>query len=381
MGLGKDFYAYFEPIDKESLNINTPFDFNPLVENVSFLTRDKGINMIEGASIVIFGYPGAKESLSVRSHLYSLGSHFPAGNVIDLGNLRRGKTKADTLQGVVDTVSGLAKMRKPMIIIGGSPSDTLGLYHAYSKLENPVNICGIDSGIPLSANVKFAKSNYLGKILLEKKNKLFNYSHLAYQEYFTSPDVIELLDQLYFNHLRLGAVRSDIKEAEPEFRNSDILSFSMSSVRASDAPSSLFPGPNGLYAEEACQLARYAGLSDRLSCLFLNGISPKTPDNQATLSLEAQLAWYFLQGFFHRRREYPFADISTYQKFIVNVAQVGHDIHFYKSPKTGRWWLEIPSPSGKNKGSLFVGCSPSDYKMACDGEIPDRWWRNFQRLS
>jgi hypothetical protein len=381
MDLGKDFYAYFEPVDKESLRKDLPFQISPMRDKISFLTNNSKETLVKKANIVIIGFPGSVVSSGIRKHLYSLGLSFPPGSIADLGNLREGRTTEDTRQGLVHIVSELGKRQKPMIILGGFPEDTADLYKAYSALENPVNICGIDSGIPLSTSEKFPDSHYLNKILLQKENKLFDYSHLAYQLYYTTPEIIELLDQLYFNHLRLGVIRTDIREAEPEFRNSDILSYSMSAIRASDAPGSAFPGPNGLYAEEACQLARYAGLSERLSCLSINGISPQVSDNQATLALAAQLAWHFLQGFFQRRKEYPFTDISTYKKFIVNVSQVGHDIHFYNSPKTGRWWVEVPYPSGKFERSLYIACSPSDYKSACDGEIPDRWWKNFQRLS
>ena len=47
--------------------------------------------------------------------------------------------------------------------------------------------------------------------------------------------------------------------------SSSVTAFSMASVRSSDAPETRLASPNGLYAEEACQLARFAGLSDKLS--------------------------------------------------------------------------------------------------------------------
>jgi hypothetical protein len=300
---------------------------------------------------------------------------------MDPGSIKKGKTKKDTETALRDVISELGKKQKPLIIIGGKPEDTLKIYEAYSKLEQPVNICGIDAGIPLSADKNPSKSHYLNKIILDPENKLFDYSHISYQAYFTSPAVLELLDHLFFNHIRLGNLRKDIKVAEPEFRNTDILSFSMSSIRNSDAPETQFSGPNGLYAEEACQLGRFAGLSDRLSCLHLNNFDRLSSDNQTTSMLAAQILWHFLQGFFQRKNEYPFQEISAYQKFIVNVSRLGQEIHFYKSPKTNRWWMEVPYPDSKHSRSLFVACTQSDYQTACDDEIPDRWWRNFQRLS
>ncbi len=381
MDSGRDLFAYFEPTDTSLLSNPVPFQYSHLGDHITFLTGQSGESDLDKAKLVIFGYPDSSGSILVKKHLYSLSNHFPPSSILDLGTLRKGKKIADTDSGLRDVVAELGRKQKTIIIVGGKTKDTLALYNAYALLEQRVNICGVDSGIPLSTEIKYPKSHYLNKILLNPKNRLFDYTHLAYQAYFTSTSILELLDQLFFNHIRLGRIRQDIRESEPEFRNSDILSFSMSAIRESDAPESDHSGPNGLYAEEACQLSRYAGLSERLSCFFLNDLNHNSLNNQSTAALAAQMIWYFLQGFFQRKTEYPYTDIKKFQKFIVNVPQVGHDIHFYKSPKTNRWWLEVPYPDTKYSRLLYVACTPSDYKLACEGEIPDRWWKNFQRLS
>jgi hypothetical protein len=41
-------------------------------------------------------------------------------------------------------------------------------------------------------------------------------------------------------------------------RDADLVSFDISAVKQSEAPASRFASPNGLAAEDACQLARYA---------------------------------------------------------------------------------------------------------------------------
>lgn len=381
MDSARDLFAYFEPADTSLLANRIPYHYPPLGDEVVFLNNGSVNSDLDQSQLVVFGYPGSSASVSVKKHLYSLGNQFPGFSILDLGTLRKGKTAADTKSALRDVVNELGKRQKTIIIIGGKTKDTLSVYDGYAKLERPVNICGIGSGIPISTDIDSTKSHYLNNILLNKSNKLFDYTHLAYQTYFTSTAILELLDQLFFNHIRLGYIRQDIKDSEPEFRNADILSFSMSSIRESDAPFTDHPGPNGLYAEEACQLGKYAGLSDRLSCLMMTDLSSKGPVNESTASLSAQVVWHFIQGFYQRKNEYPFTDIKTYQKFIVNVPQVGHDINFFKSPKTDRWWLEVPYPSSKYSRSLYVACTPSDYRLACEGEIPDRWWKNFQRLS
>jgi len=376
-----DLLAYFEPVDHKSQVFTPPFHYSPLGSTVSFTTEKTGGKELEKAKLVIFSYPGSSEAALIRKQLYSLSSHFPGLPVTDLGALRKGKTKADTESGLKDVIAELSKMQKTLLIFGGDVQATYNVYKAYSTLEQTVNLCGVSAGIPLSTDMDSPSAPYLNKILLDPGNKLYEYSQLAYQAYYTSPQIIELIEQLFFNHLRLGILRRDIKEAEPDIRNSDILSFSMSSIRESDCPGNDHPGPNGLYAEEACQLGRYAGLSEKISCFFLNDIHSKgTPGKQAS-TLAAQIIWHFIQGFHQRKNEYPFGDIRKYQKFIVNVPGAGHDMHFYKSFKTGRWWLEVPYPGSKYERSLFAACTHSDYQIACAGEIPDRWWKNFQRLS
>jgi hypothetical protein len=40
--------------------------------------------------------------------------------------------------------------------------------------------------------------------------------------------------------------------------------------------------------------------------------------------------------------------------------------------------MEIPHPYDKK--TFFIGCSYLDYETVCNDEMPDRWWRAYQRL-
>ena len=57
-----------------------------------------------------------------------------------------------------------------------------------------------------------------------------------------------------------------------------------------------------------------------------------------------------------------------------------YDIIFYKSLKTERWWFEVPIIN-KKKGKVIVASSNEEYQRACKHEIPDRWWKAFQRIN
>jgi hypothetical protein len=48
--------------------------------------------------------------------------------------------------------------------------------------------------------------------------------------------------------------------------------------------------------------------------------------------------------------------------------------------QTERWWMEVPSISNE-KESLMISCTPEDYTKATEQEIPDRWWKTYQRIN
>jgi hypothetical protein len=92
--------------------------------------------------------------------------------------------------------------------------------------------------------------------------------------------------------------------------------------------------------------------------------------------LIAQIIWYFLEGFHYRSCEYPFGSKKNYLKYIVPLEEV--ELVFYKSDKTDRWWIEIPFISNSNnklKRNTLLPCSYDEYILACNQELPRRWWK------
>ena len=80
------------------------------------------------------------------------------------------------------------------------------------------------------------------------------------------PQIVDLLNGLNFELYRLGYIKNNMHEAEPLLRNTDFLSFDMSSVKSSSFMSNVYSTPNGFDSEEVCKIARYAGISDKISC-------------------------------------------------------------------------------------------------------------------
>ena len=226
--------------------------------------------------------------------------------------------------------------------------------------------------------------SFLSKIILHQPNFLFNYSNIGYQSYFVDENALELMKKLYFDVYRLGYVRNSLEEVEPIVRNADMLSFDISALRQSDAPGNKNSSPNGFYGEEACQITRYAGLSDKLTSIGFYEVNPLCDNNQQTTHLVAQMIWYFIDGYYNRKKDYPIGDTSEYTKYRVSIQDDKHEIIFHKSNKSDKWWMNVPYPANKKikyERHHLVPCSYNDYQMACKDDVPDRWWKAYRKLS
>ena len=320
------------------------------------------------------GKKGDEVDLSnVRRELYSL---FP-GNwskiIADLGDIFPGNSLDDTYFALQKVVSKLIKNKVVPIVIGGSQDLTYALYRGFDDLEQMVNLVSIDNKFDLGKQEELISSNsYLSKIIVEEPNNLFNYSNIGYQTYYNSQEEIDLMEKLFFDAYRLGEVCSNISIAEPVFRDADLVSLDMSSVKSSDSGNFDDFQPNGFNGKEICSLSRYAGISDKVACL---GIFNHNNTNQESV-LVAQIIWYFIEGIHYRSNEYPFGSKENYIKYTVPFED--EDIVFYKSNKTERWWIEIPfflNHNNKLKMNTLLPCSHEDYLAACNQEFPERWWK------
>ena len=70
-------------------------------------------------------------------------------------------------------------------------------------------------------------------------------------------------------------------------------------------------------------------------------------------------------------------------KFTVHLDDFKDEVIFYKSDKSDRWWMEVPYPA--QKGSAYdrhhiVPCDKTDYDRAMKNEMPDLWWKTYQKL-
>jgi formiminoglutamase len=322
---------------------------------------------------------------AIRDYLYKLFVPKSDMKIYDLGNINQGFEITDTYYALSTVVSELIKKDIVPVVLGGGQDLTYAVYLAYGKLEQTVNLVSIDNSIELLTGQEDVTSvNFLEKIIQHQPNYLFNFSNIGYQTYFVKQSILELMSNLYFDSYRLGMLRGKIEESEPVIRNADMVSFDISAIRFADAPGCKNASPNGFNGEEACQMARYAGMSDKLTSFGLFEVNPQFDINGQTAHLAAQMVWYFIEGYYNRKKETP-AEIQTnFLKYRVAIKDNKYEIIFYKSNKSDRWWMDVPYPDIKKTKYIrhhLVPCSYEDYLVACNDEMPDRWWITYLKLS
>lgn len=384
---------YFEPLIPSDI-LNQPLSQGSFGEKFISYQIGSSFPDLEKIDVAVLGVLDDRRAANnsgcahaadeVRKYLYRL---FPGNyqvRVADFGNIKSGFTVEDTYYAVSSVVKELIRKNIVPVIIGGGQDLTYANYTAYQDLEQIINIVAVDSTLDLGEIEEDLNSkSFLSKIILHQPNYLFNYSNIGYQTYFVDQASLNLMDKLYFDVYRLGYVRSNMEEVEPIVRNADILTFDVSSIRQSEAPGNATPSPNGFTAEEACQIVRYAGLSDKLSSVGFYEMNPKFDRGGQTAHLVAQMIWCFIDGFYNRKKDFPVGDKAEYTKYRVSIQDNKHEITFYKSNKSDRWWMDVPYPADKNlkyERHHMVPCSYADYKTACQEDVPDRWWQTFQKL-
>ncbi len=334
-----------------------------------------------GADIVIIGCgeqrgksmdaPWSHGPDAVRAELYRMYDWHPSVKVADMGNILEGATPGDTRAALRTVLMEVEAAGKIAIVIGGTHDLTLQQYDVFRKTERTINAAVVDMKIDLEETEGISDEGFLMDMLTDQPNFIRHFSHLGFQSYFVNPSMLETLDKLRFDCFRLGMVREDMEEMEPVLRNCDLLSIDLNAVRSCDAAFLKNGSPNGFFGDEICQLTRYAGMSSQLTSLGIYGYDATTDVNHQGAKLIAQMIWYFVDGYQIRKNE---ASLSNLEEFIeYNVALTGNDTLFIKSKKTNRWWMQLPDSS-------FTPCSYKDYLTAGNNEIPERWFREQERI-
>ena len=374
-------FDFLKPVDNEILDYISGLTSQQLGSKIVLHTKYQfpDLNKIKIAVIGVLENRGDKNAIScvdlvpIRKELYGL---FPGNwdaSIADLGDILAGNSSDDTYFALKKVVASLIKKKIIPIVIGGSQDLTYALYRAYDNLEQMVNLVSIDNKFDFGKeSEEVSTSSYLTKIIIDEPNNLFNYCNIGYQTYYNSQEEIDLIEKLFFDAYRLGEISNNISLSEPVFRDADLVSIDLNSIKSSDSGNFISFTPNGFNGKEICSLSRYAGISDKVSLL---GIFNHNNSAQESVIM-AQIIWYFIEGFHYRSYEYPYGSRENYIKYIVPLEE--EELVFYKSDKTDRWWIEIPFISNGNnklKRNTLLPCSYDEYLLACNQELPERWWK------
>ena len=325
-----------------------------------------GINETRGAGVFENNTNAAD---AIRKQLYQL--HYWHTDIImaDMGNVEIGATLKDSYAALQTVLAELLSMKKTVVILGGSHDITLAQYGAYKELQQIIEATCIDANINLKAENPLRSENFLLEMLTGEPNMVKHYNHIGFQSYFVHPRLLETIDKLRFDCYRVGAARENLEDMEPVIRNTNLLSFDISAIKYSDSPAST-DSPNGFNGEEACILARFAGLSNKVSSFGIYGYLPQQDVKDLSAKQISQMLWYFIDGKNRSKQEAAIEDRDYFNEYHTSFTEV--ESVFLQSKKTGRWWMQLPNKT-------FIPCSYKDYVSASQNEIPERWLRAQER--
>ncbi len=378
----KDLSIYFTQSEP------TRFQGNQIGSHLSKIETE--YSEIEKGSIVLFSVPeyrGSKKS-SVDESIRGIIDAFLEletginwyNKIYDLGEIRPGSTLQDTYFALTNVVEELIKHQVVPIVIGGSQDLFVAVHNGYKYSEQLINTCLIDYKFDLGEPAEeFDNESFIGHLLIQRPCILFNHAVIGLQAPYTSKTETDLCEKLHFDNIRLGDLVTDIRKAEPILRFSDVVSIDVRSIKGSETQlmDSL---PNGFNGQQICQLAWYAGISDKLTCFGLYNIFEL---NKISMKLYAEVIWYFIEGIANRKGDFPVGTKRDYTKFTVLQENGQREVVFYKSNKSDRWWLEVPYPPTSNSiydRHTLIPCGKEDYDLAANNILPDLWWRTYHKL-
>lgn len=363
---------WLEPADPAALGVTALPEY-AFGRQVRFFSSAADLSDVQ---IGLIGIDAATAN-AVRTELYRLCWATEGLVFADLGNAR--KSSPDFLTSLLRE---LLDGRIFPLLIGDAPQALQSLYQAFLAGHDLPSLVCVDDRAPFSLQPDKSPEHYLN-IALHRRARLFSMGLIGLQAHFVPPPVFDWLERHHYECVRLGRARAELAELEPLLRDADLLGFHLRSLKNADAPAQRDASPSGFTLEESCQLCRYAGMSDKLRAFSLYGFDAEagTPaEVQRTIQGMAQMIWYFAEGFYNRKSDYP-ATNEGLTEYIVDSKGRDGQIVFWKSNKSSRWWIQVPVRTArKYDRHRLIPCSYSDYVRACNDELPDRIVNAFKRF-
>jgi len=300
-------FEFLQPIDEKLFykkNDRNDVRLGEVVPNTKY----------EESKIVIIGCPqdegvknsggregSAKAPEAIREQFYQLTPFGITAQICDLGNVRYENSlqqSHETLQNVVEKV---LKDGKRIIVLGGGNDISYPNGKAMAETFGSENWLGVNvsSKFAVRLNEPDGSESAYRRILEEKLIRPHYLYEIGYQSHFTSPIYYRYLHELGVNLSSLEQIRSR-ETADLELREmmrqkfvhhsntlTNLFNFSLSVVRASDAPGTNFPSPLGLRAGEFIILVKYAAGLANTRIIQFTDVNPNYEIDDRTTKLVA----------------------------------------------------------------------------------------------
>lgn len=314
----------------------------------------------------------------IRKDFYRLNIPNPMPKILDLGNILDAEEVLDTYEKLEAVLSYIYKNNIPVIVLGGSQDLTVSQYNGFEGLEDNISVTVVDERIDLLKSQETITSDgFLQHLLASEQPQLFHLSMFGYQSYFTNYNVLDVIDSMSFETIRLGQVRYSVPQWAHIFQMADMVSIDVSCIKQSDAPGRSQQSPNGFQSDELCQITRLCGMSSKVKSIGIYEVNPQFDIRHLTTQAVAHSLWYFLEGYTYRTDESPqIADqYDNFQVYMVEHNEFNSKpFHFWNSKLSNHWWVELPL--GESIEDRFYPCSKSDYDASAHGEM-SRWVFNL----
>ena len=373
-------FDFLSPISDAVLDLLESMSSQSIGNQLLKHTHDDGVPSLHDAGIAFFAVLESNDGSvlqldGVRKNFYQLYIGNWDVHMVDLGDIFPGDAPKDTHFVVQRLSKELLRQGIIPVLLSGNQAFAYSQYRAYDQMDQMVNLVNIDHRFDLGELEKqLAKHSFVGKIVVDQPYNLFNYSTIGCQVYFNSQEEVDLMEQLFFETYRLGDVVADLSVVEPVLRDADMVCIDLGAIKASNL-SYYHNSANGFDGREICALARYTGISDRVSSFGVYGFF-NFQEHDAASMLVGQVLWYFIEGVNRRSHERVVRNQPGVLHYSVPID--GEILSFYKSSRTERWWIEIPFISGidnKLKRHTLLPCDYRDYENACNQIMPERWYK------
>jgi formiminoglutamase len=350
----------------------------PVTVGNHVLFYQEGISDLSAVRLALVGIHAPTANL-IRQELYSLSWAFDSLVMADLGNARKEESEF-----LLPMLSELLQSGVFPLLLGSNPQQLVALYQALDARADYPNLVLVDERLPLTTSTsQLTTPAYLNAIVYRTPPP-FAMGLLGAQAHFLDAWQLKWMEeQSGLSCLRLGRAKAAMAETEPLIRDGDLLGFHLRAINGLEMPAQQPWSPSGFSLEEACQLCRYAGMSDKLRAFSLHGFSSSAAVNPTeqhrSAQAVAQMLWYFMEGFYHRKNDYP-ASVGGLTEYIVDLKDQDDKLVFWKSNKSGRWWLQAPNQQlPQADRHRLIPCTYDDYLQACRDELSERVLAAYKR--